>query len=68
MHCHSTFVRVLRKKFADIVGFAKIAIEKFSPLVYNKHNVAQVTVTVTAEGGGLPERRTQNHVHCKFYP
>lgn len=67
VHRYKPCVRGARKKFPDIVCFAKIVIEIFPGFVYNDCSVARATVTVIVGGGGLPERRTHNHVHCKFY-
>lgn len=67
VHRYKPCVRGARKNFANIVCFAKIVIEICLRFVYNDFNVARATVTVIVGGGGLPERRTHNHVHCKFY-
>ena len=68
VHLRDSFVHLVWKNFGYIVGFAKIVIEIKALFVYNDFNVAQATVTATVEGGGFPERRTNNNVHCKFYP
>ena len=62
------FVRALRKNFRHIVENAKISIAILPGFVYNNSNVARATVTVNVEGNRFPERRTLNHVYCKFHP